>query len=63
MIAFPDKIRFDLQLGSVEAVAKAKGELFDAARSSDTIVLNMDDPLVVALPIPGQPCHESLSPR
>jgi UDP-N-acetylmuramyl pentapeptide synthase len=54
MMALPDKIRFHFQLGSVEAVAAAKGELFDAARSGDTIVLNMDDPLVVSLPFPGE---------
>lgn len=42
-----------IQLGTVEAVAQAKGELFDTARAGDTVVLNMDDPLVAALSIPG----------
>jgi UDP-N-acetylmuramyl pentapeptide synthase len=61
MLALSDRICIDIQLGSVEAVAAAKGELFDAARSGDTIVLNMDDPLVVALPIPGESSHKSCS--
>ncbi len=39
-------------LGSIEAIAKAKGELFDGARPGDVICLNADDPRVASLPIP-----------
>jgi len=39
-------------LGSIEAVAAAKGELFDGARPGDTICLNLDDPYVSAHPLP-----------
>ena len=39
-------------LGSIEAVATAKGEMFDGARPGDTICLNIDDPYVSAHPIP-----------
>jgi UDP-N-acetylmuramoyl-tripeptide--D-alanyl-D-alanine ligase len=39
-------------LGSIEAVAAAKGELFDGARPGDICCINMDDPFVAALPLP-----------
>lgn len=37
--------------GSVEGVARAKQELFDTARPGDTLVVNLDDPYVAAMPI------------
>ena len=40
-------------LGSIEAIAAAKGELFDGARPGDQICVNDDDPLVRALTIPS----------
>jgi len=39
-------------LGTIEAIAAAKGELFDGARPGDHICVNDDDPLVRALVIP-----------
>ena len=39
-------------LGSIEAVAAAKGELFDGARPGDTVCLNIDDPHVSVHPLP-----------
>ena len=39
-------------LGSIEAIAAAKGELFDDARPGDICCVNIDDPHVVRLPIP-----------
>jgi len=39
-------------LGSIEAIAAAKGELFDGARTSDICCVNMDDARVAKLPIP-----------
>ena len=39
-------------LGTIEAVAAAKGEMFDGARPEDTICLNIDDPFVSAHPLP-----------
>ena len=39
-------------LGSIEAIAKAKGELFDGAQPGDVCCVNMDDPFVSRLPIP-----------
>ncbi|MGB0638662.1 MAG: UDP-N-acetylmuramoyl-tripeptide--D-alanyl-D-alanine ligase [Myxococcota bacterium] len=39
-------------LGSIEAVAAAKGELFDGAQPGDICCINMDDPFVSALPLP-----------
>ena len=39
-------------LGSIEAIAKAKGELFDGAQPGDTCCINMDDPFVSTLPLP-----------
>jgi UDP-N-acetylmuramoyl-tripeptide--D-alanyl-D-alanine ligase len=39
-------------LGSIDAVARAKGELFDGARPGDVLCLNADDPRVAALPLP-----------
>jgi UDP-N-acetylmuramoyl-tripeptide--D-alanyl-D-alanine ligase len=39
-------------LGSIEAIAKAKGELFDGAQAGDICCINMDDPYVADLPIP-----------
>ncbi len=39
-------------LGSIEGVARAKGELFDGARPGDVVCLNQDDPRVAALPLP-----------
>jgi len=39
-------------LGSIEAIAAAKGELFDGANAGDQICVNDDDPLVRALTIP-----------
>jgi UDP-N-acetylmuramoyl-tripeptide--D-alanyl-D-alanine ligase len=50
-------------LGSIEAIAKAKGELFDGARDGDICCINLDDPYVANLPIPhgvqtlGYGCH------
>jgi hypothetical protein len=34
------------------AVAAAKGELFATAQAGDVCVVNADDPLVMALPVP-----------
>ena len=39
-------------LGSIEGVAKAKGELFDGARPGDILCINMDDSHVRSLPLP-----------
>jgi UDP-N-acetylmuramoyl-tripeptide--D-alanyl-D-alanine ligase len=39
--------------GSIEGVARAKGELFDGARPGDVCCVNADDPRVDALPIPA----------
>ena len=39
-------------LGSIEAIAAAKGELFDGAQSGDVCCINMDDPHVSQLTIP-----------
>ena len=39
-------------LGSVVAVARAKGELFDTALLGDICIANGDDALVAALPVP-----------
>jgi len=39
-------------LGSIEAIAAAKGELFDGARSGDICCVNMDDERVSELVIP-----------
>ena len=39
-------------MGSLEGVARAKGELFDGARPGDICIVNSDDPRVAALPIP-----------
>ena len=38
--------------GSIEGVAKAKGELFAGARSGDTCCINIDDHRVASRPIP-----------
>jgi UDP-N-acetylmuramoyl-tripeptide--D-alanyl-D-alanine ligase len=40
-------------LGSIEGVARAKGELFDGARAGDVVCVNMDDPRVAGLPLPA----------
>jgi UDP-N-acetylmuramoyl-tripeptide--D-alanyl-D-alanine ligase len=40
-------------VGSLEGVAKAKGELFDGARPGDICCVNVDDPRVRALPVPA----------
>ncbi len=40
-------------LGSLEGVARAKGELFDGARSGDVVCVNADDARVAALPVPA----------
>jgi UDP-N-acetylmuramyl pentapeptide synthase len=40
-------------LGSIEAVAAAKGELFDGAQPGDICCINMDDPFVSAMPLPA----------
>jgi UDP-N-acetylmuramoyl-tripeptide--D-alanyl-D-alanine ligase len=40
-------------LGTVEGVARAKGELFDGARPGDVVCVNTDDPRVAALPLPA----------
>ncbi len=40
-------------LGSIEGVARAKGELFDGARPGDIVCLAADDPRVAALPLPA----------
>ena len=40
-------------LGSIEAIAAAKAELFDGARPGDTLCVNMDDPFVRAMDIPS----------
>lgn len=39
-------------VGSIEGVARAKGELFAGARPGDICCVNADDPRVAALPIP-----------
>ncbi len=38
--------------GSLDGVARAKGELFDGARPDDVCCVNTDDPRVAALPLP-----------
>ena len=40
-------------LGTIEAVAKAKGEMFDGALEGDVCVKNADDTRVAALPVPA----------
>lgn len=40
-------------MGSVAAVARAKGELFGRLAEGGTAVANADDPLVAALPVPA----------
>lgn len=40
-------------LGSLEGVARAKGELFDGARPGDVLCVNSDDARVAALPHPA----------
>ncbi len=40
-------------VGSLEGVARAKGELFAAARPGDTCCVNLDDPYIAALPLPA----------
>ncbi len=40
-------------VGSVDGVAKAKGELFVAARPGDTVCVNLDDRRVRAIPLPA----------
>ncbi len=40
-------------VGSIEGVARAKGELFAGARPGDTCCINLDDPRIAALPIPA----------
>jgi len=39
-------------VGSLEGVARAKGELYDGARPGDVCCINLDDPMVRALPLP-----------
>ncbi|CAK9200714.1 unnamed protein product [Sphagnum troendelagicum] len=39
--------------GGLMAVAAAKGELFATAQAGDVCVVNADDPLVMALPVPS----------
>jgi UDP-N-acetylmuramoyl-tripeptide--D-alanyl-D-alanine ligase len=39
-------------LGSIEGVARAKGELFDGAQPGDICIVNADDAHVASLPIP-----------
>ena len=39
-------------LGSLEGVARAKGELFDGARPGDVCCINLDDPRIRSLPLP-----------
>lgn len=38
--------------GSLEGVSMAKGEILREARVGDVCVLNVDDPLVMSLPVP-----------
>ncbi len=40
-------------VGGIEGVAKAKGELFETAAPGDTVVVNLDDARVAALPVPA----------
>ena len=40
-------------VGSLEGVARAKGELFAGARAGDICCVNLDDPRVAKLPIPA----------
>lgn len=40
-------------LGTVENVARAKGELFDSASVGDVCIVNADDAYVAALPVPA----------
>jgi UDP-N-acetylmuramyl pentapeptide synthase len=40
-------------LGSIEAIAKAKAELFDGSQPGDTLCVNHDDPFVRAMTIPS----------
>lgn len=40
-------------LGTLEAVARAKGELVASACPGDTCILNADDPLVASMPVPA----------
>lgn len=39
-------------LGSIEAIARAKAELFDGARTTDTLCVNMDDPFIRDMQLP-----------
>jgi UDP-N-acetylmuramoyl-tripeptide--D-alanyl-D-alanine ligase len=39
-------------VGSLDGVARAKGEMFDGARPGDVCIVNADDPRVAAMPIP-----------
>ncbi|KAE8671150.1 GRAM domain-containing protein / ABA-responsive protein-related [Hibiscus syriacus] len=39
-------------LGSLEEIAMAKGEILEEARPGDVCALNSDDPLVMSLPVP-----------
>ena len=41
-------------LGTLEGVARAKGELFAALPPDGTVLVNLDDPRVVSLPSPAQ---------
>ena len=40
-------------LGSIEAIADAKAELFDGARPGDTLCINMDDPFIRGMNLPN----------
>lgn len=40
-------------LGSIEAIAKAKAELFDGSQPGDTLCVNHDDPFVRGMTIPS----------
>ena len=40
-------------LGSIEAIANAKAELFDGARPTDTLCVNMDDPFIRDMAFPA----------
>ena len=39
--------------GTLEGVAACKQEMFDGARAGDLVLVNVDDPLVAAMPVPG----------
>jgi UDP-N-acetylmuramoyl-tripeptide--D-alanyl-D-alanine ligase len=42
------------ELGGLEGVAREKGSLFDTARPGDLVAVNLDDPFIAAMRVPGR---------